>query len=71
MDCKVGKQMRTYHGGDIVVVEGGIEHEMWGRQDTEFVCMLAGRPAPPEPHARCRGPGAPELLRSARGGLST
>ena len=45
MDCKVGKQMRTYHGGDIVVVEGGIEHEMWGRQDTEFVCMLAGRPA--------------------------
>jgi hypothetical protein len=35
--------MRTYHGSDIVVVEGGIEHGMWVRQDTEFVCM----PAPP------------------------
>ena len=41
MECRVGEQLRTCHGGDIVVVEGGIEHEMWVRQDTEFVSMLA------------------------------
>jgi quercetin dioxygenase-like cupin family protein len=41
MECRVGEQVRTCHGGDIVVVEGGIEHEMWVRQDTEFVSMLA------------------------------
>ena len=45
MDCRVGEQMRTCRGGDVVVVEGGIEHEMWVRQDTEFVTMLA----PPRP----------------------
>ena len=48
MDCKVGKQMRTYHGGDIVVVEGGIEHEMWVRQDvrtrSSFACWRPPRP---------------------------
>ena len=41
MECRVGEQVRTCHGGDIVVVEGGMEHEMWVRQDTEFVSMLA------------------------------
>ena len=45
MDCRVGQEMRTCRGGDVVVVEGGIEHEMWVRQDTEFVTMLA----PPRP----------------------
>jgi quercetin dioxygenase-like cupin family protein len=41
MECRVGEHVRTCHGGDIVVVEGGIEHEMWVHQDTEFVSMLA------------------------------
>jgi quercetin dioxygenase-like cupin family protein len=41
MRCRIGDQVRDCGPGDLVLVKGWIEHEMWVLEDTEFVAFLA------------------------------
>jgi len=41
MKCRIGDQVRDCGPGDLVLVKGWIEHEMWVLEDTEFVAFLA------------------------------
>ena len=41
MKCRVGDVTRVCGAGDVLLVKGMIEHEMWVLEDTEFVAFLA------------------------------
>lgn len=41
MKCRIDDQVRVCGAGDVVLVKGWIEHEMWVLEDTEFVAFLA------------------------------
>ena len=41
MRCRVGNEIRVCGAGDVLLVKGLIEHEMWVLEDTEFVAFLA------------------------------
>jgi quercetin dioxygenase-like cupin family protein len=54
MDLRIGAEQRSCGPGDIAVIPGGVEHEVWFREDTEVVDVfsppredfLAGGPPP-------------------------
>jgi quercetin dioxygenase-like cupin family protein len=37
MDFRVGDEMRTCVAGDLVFIPGGVEHEVWYREDCDLV----------------------------------
>lgn len=41
MKCRVADRVRICRAGDVLLVKGWIEHEMWVLEDTEFVAVLA------------------------------
>ncbi len=54
IDVRIGNERRPCGPGDIAVIPGGVEHEVWFREDTEVVDVfsppredfLAGGPPP-------------------------
>jgi quercetin dioxygenase-like cupin family protein len=59
IDVRIGDEQRSCGPGDVAVIPGGVEHEVWFREDTEVLDVFA----PPREDFLAGGP--PPYMRAA------